>query len=164
MGVDKAEVAISGRTLLERVASALGAVAGLPESDQGRVTLKLDDLFRNRKESDHDVRGTKGVGNIRDPLAFMKATVAAKKVLADVEDEPVCVLVSEADHPFWEWWWPHGHIIGWEHTFVHELHHLLTAIRGHAEVDVTGCLLACDRSNVVVVSPDTGGVGRARAP
>jgi len=29
------------------------------------------------------VRGTKGVGNIRDPLAFMKATVAAKKVLAD---------------------------------------------------------------------------------
>jgi aldehyde:ferredoxin oxidoreductase len=29
------------------------------------------------------VRGTKGVGNIRDPRAFMKATVAAKKVLAD---------------------------------------------------------------------------------
>src|SRR3954454_24594488 len=22
------------------------------------------------------------------------------------------VLVSEADHPFWEHWWPHGHIIG----------------------------------------------------
>jgi aldehyde:ferredoxin oxidoreductase len=29
------------------------------------------------------VRGTKGVGNIRDPKAFMKATVAAKKVLAE---------------------------------------------------------------------------------
>ncbi len=29
------------------------------------------------------VRGTKGVGNIRDPQAFMAATVAAKKVLAD---------------------------------------------------------------------------------
>jgi aldehyde:ferredoxin oxidoreductase len=29
------------------------------------------------------VRGTKGVGNIRDPKAFMKATAAAKKVLAD---------------------------------------------------------------------------------
>ncbi len=24
------------------------------------------------------------------------------------------ILVSEADHPFWEWWWPHGHMIGWE--------------------------------------------------
>src|ERR1035437_1647561 len=29
------------------------------------------------------VRGTKGVGNIRDPKAFMAATVAAKKVLHD---------------------------------------------------------------------------------
>jgi len=29
------------------------------------------------------VRGTKGVGNIRDPKAFMMATTAAKKVLAD---------------------------------------------------------------------------------
>ena len=35
------------------------------------------------------------------------------------------VLVSEPDHPFWEHWWPQGHMIGWEHTFVHELHHLL---------------------------------------
>ena len=32
------------------------------------------------------------------------------------------VLVTEADHPFWKYWWPHGHIIGWEHTFVHEIH------------------------------------------
>ncbi|MFP5254008.1 MAG: hypothetical protein ACLGH4_09465 [Actinomycetes bacterium] len=30
---------------------------------------------------------------------------------------------------------------------------LTDGTRGHAEVDVTGCLLACDRSNVVVVSP-----------
>src|SRR4029077_2957687 len=29
------------------------------------------------------VRGTRGVGNVRDPAAFMKATAAAKKVLAD---------------------------------------------------------------------------------
>ena len=27
-----------------------------------------------------------------------------------------------------------GHIIGWEHTFVHELHHLLTAIRDDSDV------------------------------
>jgi predicted dehydrogenase len=44
------------------------------------------------------------------------------------------VLVSEADHPFWQWWWPHGHMIGWEHTFVHELRHLLDAIAGDGEV------------------------------
>jgi predicted dehydrogenase len=37
-------------------------------------------------------------------------------------------LVTERDHPFYAAWWPHGHIIGWEHTFVHEAHHLLNAI------------------------------------
>jgi predicted dehydrogenase len=44
------------------------------------------------------------------------------------------VLVSEPDHPFWEHWWPPGHIIGYEHTFVHELHHLLSAIRDDGDV------------------------------
>ena len=44
------------------------------------------------------------------------------------------VLVSETDHPFWEHWWPPGHIIGWGDTFVHELHHLLGAIAGEHEV------------------------------
>ncbi len=36
------------------------------------------------------------------------------------------VLISEGYHPFWSNWWPHGHIIGWEHTFVHEIHPGLT--------------------------------------
>ena len=62
------------------------------------------------------------------------------------------VLVSEADHPFWEWWWPHGHMIGWEHTFVHEIHHLLSAIRDDADVAPHGatfedgyrCAEVCD--------------------
>ena len=38
------------------------------------------------------------------------------------------VLVSEPYHPWWENWWPQGHIIGWEHTFVHEITHLLDCI------------------------------------
>jgi len=44
------------------------------------------------------------------------------------------VLVSEANHPFWEHWWPPGHIIGWGETFVHELHHLLKAIADDGDV------------------------------
>ena len=39
------------------------------------------------------------------------------------------VLVSEPDHPFWEHWWPQGHIIGWEHTFTHQIRDFLCAIR-----------------------------------
>ena len=38
------------------------------------------------------------------------------------------VLISEGYHPWWENWWPHGHIIGWEHTFIHEINHLLDCI------------------------------------
>ena len=38
------------------------------------------------------------------------------------------VLVSESYHPFWSHWWPQGHIIGWEHTFVHEFAHFFEAI------------------------------------
>ena len=38
------------------------------------------------------------------------------------------VLVTEGYHPFYSNWWPHGHIIGWEHSFVHELAHFLDCI------------------------------------
>ncbi len=44
------------------------------------------------------------------------------------------VLVSESYHPFWSNWWPQGHIIGWEHTFVHEFNHFFGAILGKHEV------------------------------
>jgi predicted dehydrogenase len=48
------------------------------------------------------------------------------------------VLISEAYHPWWENWWPHGHIIGWEHTFVHELTHFLDCIVNDKEVAPCG--------------------------
>jgi len=38
------------------------------------------------------------------------------------------VLVSESYHPWWSNWWPQGHFIGWEHTFVHEFAHFFDAI------------------------------------
>ena len=44
------------------------------------------------------------------------------------------VLVTGPDHPWADQWWPPGHIMGWEHTFVHELHHMLSAIAGEGSV------------------------------
>ena len=38
------------------------------------------------------------------------------------------VLVTDAKHPFMQHWWPPGHILGWEHTLVHELAHLFECI------------------------------------
>lgn len=38
------------------------------------------------------------------------------------------ILVTEPSHPYISTWWPPGHIIGWEHTFIHEVAHLLDCI------------------------------------
>lgn len=38
------------------------------------------------------------------------------------------ILATESNHPYINRWWPPGHIIGWEHTFIHEVGDLLTAI------------------------------------
>ena len=44
------------------------------------------------------------------------------------------VMVSEPIHPWWENWWPQGHIIGWEHSFVHEINHLLDCMVNDKDV------------------------------
>ena len=38
------------------------------------------------------------------------------------------IVVTEDSHPYISMWWPPGHIIGWEHTFIHEIGDLLMAI------------------------------------
>lgn len=38
------------------------------------------------------------------------------------------VLVTEAAHPYMTAWWPPGHIIGWEHTFAHQVADFVQAI------------------------------------
>lgn len=38
------------------------------------------------------------------------------------------ILVTEPDHPYLANWWPPGHVLGWEHTFTHELAQFLTAV------------------------------------
>jgi predicted dehydrogenase len=40
------------------------------------------------------------------------------------------VLVNEPEHPYLRHWWPPGHVIGWDDTFVNELGYLLEAIAG----------------------------------
>jgi len=71
------------------------------------------------------------------------------------------VIVTEGHHPWIGNWWPHGHIIGWEHTFVHEINHLLDAIVNDKPVGPHGatfedgyrCAVVCD---AVVESGQSG--------
>ena len=71
------------------------------------------------------------------------------------------VLVSESFHPFWANWWPQGHMIGWEHTFIHEITHLLDAIVNDRDIAPYGATfedgyktaVICD---AILKSADTG--------
>jgi predicted dehydrogenase len=62
------------------------------------------------------------------------------------------VSVTENYHPYLSNWWPHGHILGWEHAMVHEVHHLLDCIVNDKEVAPLGatfedgyrCAVICD--------------------
>jgi predicted dehydrogenase len=38
------------------------------------------------------------------------------------------IMVTESSHNYVSAWWPPGHIIGWEHTFIHEVKDLLEGI------------------------------------
>jgi predicted dehydrogenase len=38
------------------------------------------------------------------------------------------VLVTEPEHPFLRHWWAPGHILGWEHTFVHQWRDFLRVV------------------------------------
>ncbi|WP_024819489.1 Gfo/Idh/MocA family protein [Arthrobacter sp. 31Y] len=55
-------------------------------------------------------------------LGFLDATVPVR------EQGFRRILVNEPEHPYLEAWWPQGHIIGWEHTFTHQIRDFLTAI------------------------------------
>ncbi|MEU4475286.1 Gfo/Idh/MocA family oxidoreductase [Micromonospora sp. NPDC023888] len=38
------------------------------------------------------------------------------------------ILVTEGDHPYMSAWWPPGHIIGYEHSFTHEMRDFIEAV------------------------------------
>lgn len=44
------------------------------------------------------------------------------------------IMATEADHPYVAAWWPPGHMLGYEHGFVHAVYDLLQAIATGGEV------------------------------
>lgn len=61
------------------------------------------------------------------------------------------VLVTETHHPYIKFYWPHGHIIGWEHTFLNEIYHFLNCIVNDKEVGPTAATFEDGyRCNVVM--------------
>jgi hypothetical protein len=38
------------------------------------------------------------------------------------------IIVTEAAHPYSGHWWPPGHLLGYEHSFVHTIADFVTAV------------------------------------
>jgi predicted dehydrogenase len=68
------------------------------------------------------------------------------------------ILVTDDDHPYMDAWWPTGHVIGWEHTFVHENYEFLTAIANDEpyEPDLADGLLVQRLIDAIERSDDAG--------
>ena len=45
------------------------------------------------------------------------------------------ILATESSHPYIASWWPPGHIVGYEHTFVHEVADFLRALEEDREIE-----------------------------
>jgi predicted dehydrogenase len=73
------------------------------------------------------------------------------------------VLVSESYHPYWKYWWPQGHIIGWEHTFVHEIAHMLDAMVNKTSVGPIGATFEDGYKNAVVCDAILASAEKERA-
>jgi len=68
------------------------------------------------------VHGTEG------SLRFSLERLNELELLRDGDRGYETVLVTDADDPYVDHWWPPGHVLGWEHTFVHENYEFLSAV------------------------------------
>src|SRR6478609_8310527 len=91
------------------------------------ASVEVSRVATGRKNSlQIEVYGEKGsllfdLENLNE-LGFLDATLPIR------EQGFRRILVNEPEHPYLEAWWPQGHIIGWEHTFTHQVRDFLTAI------------------------------------
>jgi predicted dehydrogenase len=61
------------------------------------------------------------------------------------------VLVTEKTHPYIKSYWPAGHIIGWEHTFINEIYHFVKAVAANEEVAPIGATFEDGYRNNVIM-------------
>ncbi|MBX0303113.1 Gfo/Idh/MocA family protein [Haloarcula salinisoli] len=80
--------------------------------------------FANGRKNDHtiEIEGSKG------SLRFSLERLNELELLREDSRGYETILVTDAEDPYVDHWWPPGHVIGWEHTFVHENYEFLSAV------------------------------------
>jgi predicted dehydrogenase len=54
----------------------------------------------------------------------------------DPDDKPgfKTIMCTQPDHPYMSGWWPPGHVLGYEHTFIHQVCDFVNAIATRSQV------------------------------
>ncbi len=80
--------------------------------------------FATGHKNDHtiEIQGSKG------SLKFSLERLNELELLREDSRGYETILVTDESDPYVEHWWPPGHVIGWEHTFVHENYEFLSAV------------------------------------
>ncbi|WP_266077884.1 Gfo/Idh/MocA family protein [Haladaptatus caseinilyticus] len=85
--------------------------------------------FATGHKNDHsiEIHGSKG------SLKFSLERLNELELLREGDRGYETILVTDEDDPYIDHWWPPGHVIGWEHTFVHENYEFLSAVENGDE-------------------------------
>ena len=105
------------------------ASASVVRFDNGALgTIEASRFATGRKNYNRfEINGSKG------SLVFNLERMNELDVYLTGDDPAVqgfhnVMVTNGASHPYFSHWWPEGHIIGYEHTFIHTVYDLLEAI------------------------------------
>jgi predicted dehydrogenase len=101
--------------------------------DGGAVGTIEASRFATGKKNDHTVEIHGSDGSLRFSLERLNEL----EVMTGDDRGYQTVLVTDPDDPYVDHWWPPGHIIGWEHTFVHENYEFLQLVSSGTTPDAT---------------------------
>jgi predicted dehydrogenase len=92
--------------------------------ENGAVGTFEASRFATGHKNDHTIEVQGSAGSIRFSLERLNELEYKSSGNRGYET----VLVTDGSDPYVDHWWPPGHVIGWEHTFVHENYEFLTAV------------------------------------
>ncbi|MGW6566612.1 Gfo/Idh/MocA family protein [Streptomyces sp. NPDC054975] len=139
------ETFVRERPLLAGVSAGLSGAASGPGGAYGAVTVDDAALFTGRLasgalasfEATRMAAGRKNalrleINGERGSLAFDLERLNELSFHDHTEPAAAAgfrrILVTEPDHPYLEGWWPPGHGLGYEHSFVHQARDLVLAV------------------------------------
>lgn len=115
-----------------------GETRPVTTDDEYSALLEFDNGAMGVLEGSRVATGKKGENAIevygsKGGFRFNMERLNELEVMTEDTDGWERILVTEDDHPYMDAWWPTGHIIGWEHAFVHENYEFLSAIDDNRE-------------------------------